>query len=70
MNSLRNLNVNIGNNTWYTEDFLRQYAKDNKEYLLHTKGGSIIVANNSGWCTLVNEAGLIWQEWAGVLQLA
>lgn len=73
MEKLSNLTINICNDgkcQLYTEDFLRQYAKDNKDYLLHTKSNAIIVSNYNGWCTLVNQFGHVYQAWAGEISLA
>jgi|GEM_PF-6047475 len=73
MNNTSNNNIIISSGddklVYYTEKYLMQYAKDNKDTLLQTKDGGIIVSNWSGWCTIVGTTNLIYHAWAGDLEL-
>ena len=66
------MNVNIGlgdDQKWYKQSFLLEYAKNNKNDLLQTVEGGIIVSNWSGWLTVVSSTNCIYHAWAGEVDL-
>lgn len=66
-----NIKISIGDKqVYYSEEYLKQYAVNNKEDLLQTKQGGTIISNWSGWLTIVNSSfTMIYHAWAGEIEL-
>ena len=60
--------IKIGNQV-YSRKYILEYAEKNKDSLLRTKSGGVIVSNQGGLCLVVSKTGRMYTAWAGELEL-